>query len=72
MNTTTTLNRSSGLRLSSPENPASRFYLNTANERSRFTAHRAPTLISRPRLEDGLWRPLRLDLLKAPLTRLRD
>ena len=59
----------SASRLTSLENPEYRVRLNDTNERSRFSVHRAPTLISRPRLEDGLWRPLRLDLLKAPLTR---
>lgn len=66
------LSPSSSSYLPSRENPVSRFTLNKANATSRFAAHRAPTLISRPRLEDGLWRPLRLDLLKAPLTRHRE
>lgn len=54
------------------ENPVSRLTLDKANATSRFSGHRAPTLISRPRLEDGLWRPLRLDLLKTPLTRYHE
>lgn len=63
---------SSSSYLSSLENAASHFRLDDTDGHSRFATHRAPTLISRPRLEDGLWRPLRLDLLKAPLTRYRD
>lgn len=59
-------------RLSSSETSASHFRLDDTNGRSRFSAHRAPTLISRPRLEEGLWRPLRLDLLKSPLSRHRE
>lgn len=67
-----TLSHSSSSYLPSLENPVSHFRLDDTNGPTRFAAHRAPTLISRPRLEDGLWRPLRLDLLKAPLTRHHD
>ena len=68
----TMLLRSSGSRLSPHGYAASRITLNHANGTSPFSVHRAPTLISRPRLEDGLWRPLRLDLLKAPLSRYHE
>jgi len=59
-------------RLSSSETSASLFRIDDTNGRSRFSALRAPSLISRPRLEDGLWRPLRLDLFKIPLSSYRE
>ena len=63
---------SSSPTLSSSENSASHFRLDDTNGHSRFAVLRAPSLISRPRLDDGLWRPLRLDLFKIPLSSYRD
>ena len=51
---------------------AARLHARIAGRLSRSSSHFSTPLISPPSLFDSLWSPVRLDLLKSPLTRQRE
>jgi len=51
---------------------SARLHARIASRLSGTSGHFATPLVSRPSLFDSLWSPVRLDLLKAPLTRYRE
>jgi hypothetical protein len=51
---------------------AARLHARIAGRLSRTSSHFYTPLVSTPSLFDSMWSPVRLDLLKSPLTRYRE